>query len=130
MIPDSHRDLLSDERRAPAYLATLMPDGSPQLTPVWFSYRDGQVWINTRIGRVKERNLAARPQVALVIQDPDQRLRYLQIRGEVEGPIEEGGHAHIEQLSQKYDRKPFRELVPGEVRVIFKIKARSVSAGE
>ncbi|MFQ5922714.1 MAG: PPOX class F420-dependent oxidoreductase [Anaerolineales bacterium] len=130
MFPESHRDLLSDEKRAAAYLATLMPNGSPQVTPVWFSYENDELRINTMRGRVKEKNMSTRPQVALVIQDPDDTYRFIQIRGEVSGPIEDGAVEHFERLSQKYDGKPFRPLRPNEVRVIFRIEPRSVSIEE
>ncbi|GMR09792.1 MAG: hypothetical protein BMS9Abin28_0612 [Anaerolineae bacterium] len=130
MFPESHRDLLSDEKRAAAYLATLMPDGSPQVTPVWFSYDNDQLRINTNRGRVKERNLSARPQVALVIQDPDDTYRFIQVRGAAAKPTEEGAVDHIERLSHKYHGEPFRPLRPGEVRVIIEIEPSSVSTNE
>jgi PPOX class probable F420-dependent enzyme len=129
MIPDSHHDLLADERRAMAFLATLMPDGSPQLTPVWFDYQEGKVRINTARGRVKEKNMTARPQVALVIHDPQDTYRYIQLRGEATGAIEEGAAEHINRMSYKYDGQPFRTLAPNEVRVIFEIEPHSVSVG-
>jgi PPOX class probable F420-dependent enzyme len=130
MFPESHQDLLSDEKRASAFLATLMPDGSPQATPIWFSYEDGKLVINTRRGRVKEKNLVARPQVALVIQDPDDTYRFIQVRGLAVNPTEEGADEHINQLSHKYDDKPFRSLHPNEARVIFEIEPQSVSINE
>ncbi|MFQ5943443.1 MAG: PPOX class F420-dependent oxidoreductase [Anaerolineales bacterium] len=130
MLPESHLDLLSDEKPSLAYLATTMPDGSPQVTPIWFSYSNGELWINTRTGRVKEKNMSARPQVALVIQDPSETYRFLQIRGEASGPIQDGAVEHIDRLSHKYDGKPFRSLLPNEGRVIFKIDPRSVSVEE
>lgn len=127
MFPESHLDLLSDERRAVAYLATVMPDGSPQVTPVWFSYENGELKINTVRGRVKEKNMSSRPQVALLIQDPDESYRYLQVRGLAGGPTEEGAVDHIGRLSQKYEGKPFRALLPNEVRVIFEIEPSSIN---
>ncbi len=127
MFPESHLDLLSDERRAVAYLATVMPDGSPQVTPIWFSYENGELKINTVRGRVKEKNMSARPQAALLIQDPDESYRCLQVRGLAAGPTEEGAVDQIERLSQKYEGKPFRALLPNEVRVTFEIEASSIS---
>ena len=60
-VPESHQDLLEDETNTLAYLATLMPDGTPQLTPLWFN-SDGQyILINSARGRVKDRNMRARP---------------------------------------------------------------------
>ena len=127
MFPESHQDLLSDEKRALGYLATVMPDGSPQLTPVWFSYESGEIKINTKRGRVKEKNISARPQVALVIQAPEDTLHFLQIRGAATSATEDGAIEHIERSSQKYDGKPFRSLYPNEVRVMFTIEPSSIS---
>ncbi len=130
MIPESHQHLLRDETRSLAYLATVMQDGSPQLTPVWFSFEDDLLKINTRRGRVKERNLTARPQAAVVIQDPSDSYRFIQIRGKVLRSTEDGAADHIDRLSRKYDGKAFRPLEPDEIRVIFHIEPTSVSINE
>jgi PPOX class probable F420-dependent enzyme len=127
MFPESHQDLLSDKKRALGFLATVMPDGSPQLTPLWFSYENDEIKINTKRGRVKEKNMSARPQVALVILAPEDTLRFLQIRGVATHATEDGAVDHIERLSQKYDAKPFRSLFPDEVRVMFTIEPSSIS---
>jgi len=127
LIPESHLDLLSEDKPVVAALATLMPDGSPQLTPVWFDQEGEFIRINTTRGRVKERNMSARPKVALTVVDPDDMFRHVQIRGEVASSIEEGAHAHIRALSQKYTGHDFRQLNPGEVRVIFKIRPTSAT---
>ena len=79
-IPDKYLDLL-ERKKAFAALATTMPDGSPQVTPVWFDYKDGIVRVNTAKGRVKARNLKAGAAVALAVIDPDNPYRYIQIRG-------------------------------------------------
>ena len=126
-IPAEYHDLLKDETKAFLFLATLMPNGSPQVTPVWFSADDNHILINTAKGRVKERNMRARPQVALVIQDPSTPYRYLQIRGCVDSFTEEGGDEHINFLSLKYDGKPWKKVV-GQTRVIFKILPDHVDA--
>ena len=68
-IPASHQDLLNDESAAMAYLATLMPDGSPQVTPLWFDSDGEHILVNSAKGRVKDQNMRARPRVAVVIQD-------------------------------------------------------------
>ena len=121
-IPDQYLDLLQ-AKKAFANLATLMPDGSPQVTPVWFDYTGRVVRVNTAKGRVKARNLKIGSPVALAIMDPDNAYRYLQIRGRVRRVLEEGADAHIDSLAKKYlgkDKYPFRRQ--GEVRVIFKIQ--------
>jgi len=127
VIPDAFLDLLQ-QKKAFANLATLMPDGSPQVTPVWFDYVNGVIRVNTAKGRVKARNMEARPTVALAIMDPDNAYRYVQIRGKVRRHTEEGGVAHIDSLAKKYlgkDKYPW--LRQGEVRVIFEIEPVSAS---
>jgi PPOX class probable F420-dependent enzyme len=120
-FPADFLDLLTDETKALLYLATTMPDGSPQLSPVWFSVDSGHVLINTKEGRTKDRNMKARAQVAMVIQDPSDQDRYLGIRGEVVEFSREGADEHINQLSLKYYGKPwtYRE---GQRRIIYRIK--------
>ncbi|HSL31425.1 MAG TPA: TIGR03618 family F420-dependent PPOX class oxidoreductase [Anaerolineales bacterium] len=120
-FPAEFRDLFQDETKALLYLATLMADGSPQLTPVWFSADEEHILVNTNEGRTKDRNMRARPRVAMVIQDPDNQDRYLGMRGDVIGYTREGADEHINRLSLKYYNKPwtYRE---GQRRVIFRIK--------
>lgn len=127
-IPDSHLDLLGDDLRAFASLATLMKDGSPQVTPTWFSWDGERIWINTAQGRVKARNMQARPQVALVIIDPRNAYRFLQIRGKVVEITTDGARDHINLLNNKYHGNPNYPVVTNEVRVIFKIKPEHVNA--
>ena len=126
-IPDKYLDLLQ-RKKAFANLATLMPDGSPQVTPVWIDYADGVIRFNTAKGRVKARNLKVGSPVALAIMDPDEPYRYLQVRGRVRRVTEEDADAHIDSLAKKYlgkDKYPFRQ--PGEVRVIYEIEPKSAS---
>jgi PPOX class probable F420-dependent enzyme len=124
---DNYLDLLQ-QKKAFAGLATIMPDGTPQVTPVWFDYHGGRVRVNTAKGRVKARNLKPGAAVALSIMDPDNPYRYLQIRGRVASATETGADAHIDSLAKKYlgkDQYPFRQ--PGEVRVMYEIEPVSVS---
>jgi PPOX class probable F420-dependent enzyme len=120
-VPETHQDLLVDENRAFAFLATLMPDGSPQVTPVWFNADDEFLYVNTSKGRVKDQNMRARPQVSVVLMQLDNPYRYVQIRGEVVEITEEGAEEHINFLSFKYDSQPFN-IQAGQVRVKCKIK--------
>ena len=120
-IPDKYMDLLTD-KVAFANLATVMPDGSPQVTPIWFEFKDGIIRINTAVGRRKARNLDSNPKVAMAIVDPANPYRYLQIRGRVTHSTKDGADAHIDSLAKRYlgqDKYPFR--APGEVRVIYEI---------
>lgn len=125
--PESYRDLF-EQKKAFANLATLMPDGSPQVTPVWFDRKDDRFRVNTAKGRVKARNMKEGAAVALAIMDPDNAYRYVQVRGTVSRVTEEGADAHIDALAKKYigqDKYPFRQ--PGEVRVIYEITPTSIS---
>jgi PPOX class probable F420-dependent enzyme len=126
-IPDNYLDLVQ-QKTAFANLATVMADGSPQVTPVWFDYTDGAIRVNTAKGRVKSRTLRPGAPVALAIMDPDNAYRYIQIRGRVRRAVEQGADAHIDALAKKYlgkDTYPFRQ--PGEVRVTYEIEPISAS---
>jgi PPOX class probable F420-dependent enzyme len=120
-IPTKFQDLVSDTSKAFLFLATLMPDGSPQVTPVWFSTDGDHILINTNEGRVKDKNMKVRRHVAMTIQDPDDPYRYIGIRGEVVGCTREGADEHIEMLSMRYDDKPWKRR-EDQKRIIFKIK--------
>ena len=120
-VPTSFADLLTGKPSF-AHLATSMKDGSPQVTPVWFSYDGNHILVNSARGRLKDRNMRARPKVALSILDPDNPYRYLQIIGHVIDVSEAGGDEHIDALALKYLGKetyPWRS--PGEVRVVYTI---------
>jgi PPOX class probable F420-dependent enzyme len=126
-IPQSHRDIL--DKKAFGFLGTLMPDGSPQVTPVWVDYDGSHVRINTAKGRVKDKNMRRNKRVSLAVADPDNPYRYLEVRGQIDDITETGADAHIDKLAKKYldkDKYPFRQ--PGEVRVIYKIRPERVSA--
>ena len=127
IVPESHIDLLRDEKRTLAILATTMPDGSPQATPVWFDMEGDSLCFNTARGRVKDRNLLARPHVAIVIVDPDNPYRYLQIRGSVQDSTTDGAREHIDRLAEKYLGTPSYENFQGETRVTYCIQIDSVN---
>lgn len=120
-IPEAFMDLLTVKHPL-ANLATIQPDGSPQVTPVWFDYTNGVVRVNTAKGRVKARNLSEGSKVAMSIVDPDNDYRYIQIRGTVTKETTEGAKAHIDSLAKKYmgkDVYPYHN--DKDVRVIFEI---------
>jgi PPOX class probable F420-dependent enzyme len=126
-IPEKYLDLLQ-HKKAFANLATLMPDGTPQVTPVWFDYKDGRIRVNTAKGRVKARNMQEGAAVALAVMDPDNPYRYVQVRGRVKRVAEQNADAHIDTLAKKYlgkDKYPWAR--PGEVRVIYEIEPTSAS---
>ena len=120
-FPEKYMDLFKEETKAFLFLATTMPDGSPQVTPVWFDHDGEHILINTNEGRVKDVNMKARPKVAMAIQDPSTPYRYLQVRGEVVETIREGADEHINKLALRYDNKPWTNR-EGQKRIIFKIK--------
>lgn len=125
-IPESHQDLLRDETRAFVSLATVMADGSPQVTPVWFSWDGEFILINSAQGRLKDRNMRARPEVAVMIMDPSNPYRYMEIRGKVAEITTQGAREHINALSQKYSGNPVYPGDLSEVRVIYRIKPEHV----
>lgn len=121
-IPESHLDLF--RKQAFANLATVMPNGSPQVTPVWVDYDGRHVLINTAEGRQKDKNLQRDGRVAMSIMDPENPYRYLEVRGHIAQRTREGADQHIDAMARKYlgkDKYPFRQ--PGEVRVLYKIAA-------
>jgi PPOX class probable F420-dependent enzyme len=125
---EQFRDLL-EQKKPLAALATVMADGTPQLTPVWFDFDGRRIRVNTALGRVKARNMQEGSRVAVMIVDPDNPYRYLQIRGRVAVATQNGADAHIDSLAHKYlgkDTYPFRQ--PGEVRIRYEIEPVSVQA--
>ena len=119
-IPEKFLDLF--QKKAFANLATLMPDGSPQVTPVWVDFDGNHVIVNSARGRQKDKNMQRNAKVALSILDPDNPYRYLEIRGKVDAITEQGADAHIDKMAKKYmgkDTYPYRR--PEEVRVLYKI---------
>lgn len=126
-FPQDYLDLLKDETKAYLFLATTMPDGSPQVTPIWFNTDDDHILINTNEGRVKDKNMKARPKIAVVIQDPKTPYRYIQIRGEIAEHTTQGADEHINQLSLKYDNEPWK-YNEEQKRIIYKIKLIHIDA--
>lgn len=128
-IPEEYRDLF--ERKAFANFATVMPDGTPQVTPVWVGYDGTHILINTAKGRQKERNVQRNPKVGLSILDPDDPYRFVSIRGEVEEVTEEGAVDHINELTERYmDREEYPNLGDeGGPRVVVRIRPDRVVTG-
>lgn len=121
-IPDKYRDLFI--KQAFAHLGTVMPDGSPQVTPVWVDYDGRHVLVNSAAGRQKDLNMEKRRRVAIEIPDPDNPNRYVTVRGVVEEITEDGADAHLDRLARRYlnrDRYPDSYRFPGEVRRIYRI---------
>lgn len=128
-IPESHQDLLTNDKKAFVYLATVMKNGTPQVTPVWFNTDGDNILINSAEGRIKDKNMRSRPQVALVIADPSDPYRYLQIRGKVIDYTLEGAEEHIDTLNLKYRGNPqYPSHRANQYRVIYKISPEKVDA--
>jgi PPOX class probable F420-dependent enzyme len=120
-IPEKYLDLF--EKRAFGSLGTLMPDGSPQVTPVWIDVEQDRLVVNSAKGRAKDRNMRRDPRVSIAVIDPDNPYRYLEIRGRVVEVSEKGADQHIDKMANKYLGKetyPFRKQ--GEVRVRYIIE--------
>jgi PPOX class probable F420-dependent enzyme len=123
-IPDNFLDIVN-QKKSFANLATIAPDGTPQVTPVWFDMAGNHIRINTARGRVKDRNMQKNAAVALAISDPDDPYRHLAIRGHIVNITEEGAVDHIHALSMKYRGQRFA-IPAGQVRVIYEIDPTSV----
>jgi len=112
-----------------AHLATLMPDGSPQVTPVWVDFDGRHVLVNTAEGRQKPRNIRRDPRVAIDVIRQGSEYAFAQVRGRVVEITSEGAEEHIDRRAKKYlgrDTYPFRQ--PGEERIILKIAPEHVSS--
>jgi len=130
-IPESYHDLF--ERKTFAHLATVMPDGTPQVTPVWVDYdaeRD-RLLVNTARGRRKERNVAANPKVGVSMLDPDDPYRWCSVRGEVTALTEDGAVEHIDALARRYmDVAEYQNHDSEDApRVVIEIRPDSVVTG-
>jgi PPOX class probable F420-dependent enzyme len=111
-----------------AFLATIMPDGSPQVTPVWIDHEGNTLLVNTSMGRTKQKNLARDTRVALSVANQKDMYDKILVRGRVIMQTPEGADVHIDKLAKKYlgmDKYPW--LGPGEKRVILKIEPIHIS---
>ncbi|MDA2934696.1 PPOX class F420-dependent oxidoreductase [Acidobacteria bacterium AH-259-D05] len=127
VIPEKFIDLFN--KRVFAHLATLMPDGRPQVTPVWCEFDGTHVLVNSAQGRQKDRNMRRDPRVSLSIADPDNPYRYLEVRGEVVEVQEDTALEHINKLAKKYlDLDEYPHLQPGEVRIRYKIQPQHTTS--
>jgi PPOX class probable F420-dependent enzyme len=125
-LTPEQRKLIED--RNLAHVATLMKDGSPQVTPVWVDCDDRHILINTAEGRQKPLNVGRDPRVALSIVDAEDIYRYIQVRGRVVEVTTEGAFEHISKLGRKYRGDDFvYPQRPGEQRVIFRIEPLRVT---
>jgi PPOX class probable F420-dependent enzyme len=121
LIPDSHRDLFDGD--ACVALTTIMPNGQPQITPVWCNRDGAYVLINTMRGFRKEKNMQGNPKVTLLAFDPKQPLHSIEIRGIIVEMTEEGALEHLDQLTQLYmhksDARFFGDSIPASLQATY-----------
>ncbi len=125
-IPEKYLDLLSRDKKAFAALALTLADGAPQVTLVWFDWDGTHIILNTARGRVKDKVMHRGGKVALLLADPENPYRYVQIRGRVEDETEEGAYEVICDLQLKYRGNRNYPKNPGEVRVTYKVLPEQV----
>jgi PPOX class probable F420-dependent enzyme len=116
------------DKKVLAHVATLGPDGAPQVTPVWVMLDGEDIIINTALGRAKARNLASDSRVAVSLTDPDDHYQAIVVRGLVTGFTTDGADDVIDQLAKKYldlDSYPMRR--EGEIRVTVRIQPERIS---
>jgi PPOX class probable F420-dependent enzyme len=112
--------LLEDKNLA--FVATLMKDNSPQITPTWIDLVDGLIIVNTAEGRIKQKNVSRDPRVAISVVDHNNPYNMVTIRGVVIEQTVDGANDHINKMTKKYlgvDKYPFG--MPGEKRILLKI---------
>ncbi len=132
-IPDSHVDLL--QRGVRGVLATMMPDGSPQSSIVWTDYDGEYILINTTLERQKGKNMQNNPKVTLLVIDPQNSGRWVDVRGLAKELTTDGAEAHADKLTQRYCHPKqyfYRDVYPPEqkykeTRVIAKIEPVKVA---
>ena len=110
-----------------AFISTLMPDGSPQVTPTWIDIEDNIILINTAEGRIKHKNISRDPRVAVSVTDRNNPYNMISIRGIAVQQTNQGADEHIDKLAKKYlgvDRYPMRS--PDEKRIIVKIRPERI----
>jgi PPOX class probable F420-dependent enzyme len=125
-IPETHRDLLA--RPVHAIVTTMMPDGQPQSSVNWVDYDGTYVLLSTTLERRKGRNMLANPQVTVLVVDPADTSRWIEVRGQVAAITLEGAEALADRLAQRYTGKAhfYGDVFPverrrQETRVIVKI---------
>ena len=131
-IPNTHLDLF--QKPVHGVLTTMMPDGAPQSSIVWVDSDGECLLINTTLERQKGRNMAVNPKVAVLVIDPQDTSRWIEVRGHVKAMTADGAEAHADKLTQRYTGKQhfYRYIYPPEqkdkeTRVIVKIEPLKVS---
>ena len=118
MLPDLARNLL--DHNTFVVLSTVNPDGSPQSSVIWATHDGDALVFSTILGRRKTRNMRRDPRVSACLYDPANPYSYVEIRGTV-SMTTEGGPDLIQELSRRYDGRPFTESSPDNVRVVCRL---------
>ena len=124
-LPDDVKKLLG--KKAFAHLATVMPDGAPQVSAVWVDLDGDTILVNSAEGRLKDKNMANDKRVALSVIDPENPYHSISIRGHVVEITQQGARAHIDRMAKKYLGKDKYPGGPDEVRVLYKISADKIA---
>jgi PPOX class probable F420-dependent enzyme len=131
-IPDSHRDLL--QQPVHAVLSTVMPNGQPQSSIVWIDYDGDHILISTTLERQKGRNMIANPYATVLVIDPENSSRWIEVRGRVAKITEFGAEVFVDRLTQRYTGKQhfYGDIYPidqklKETRVIVQIDPEKVT---
>ena len=134
IIPDSHKDLLVDPVHG--VLTTMMPDGQPQMSVVWVDFDEMHVLLNSTLERQKGKNMQKNPKVTVLVIDPDDGARFIEVRGEVVEITQEGAIEHADKLTQAYSggkqQQFYGDVYPEETkdketRVVYKILPTKVN---
>jgi PPOX class probable F420-dependent enzyme len=134
-VNEQNKDNLNDPRirklfedKNFVFLSSLMKDGSPHVTPTWVDIENGNILINTAIGRIKQKNISRDPRVALAIADQNNPYDMVTIRGKVIEQISgDPAEEHIDKLAKKYiDKDKYPGRSPGEKRILLKIKPERI----
>ena len=131
-IPNTHLDLFQEPVHG--VLTTMMPDGMPQSSIVWVDYDGDYLLVNTTLERQKGRNMAANSKVALLVIDPQDTSRWIEVRGQVREMTADGAEAHADQLTQRYTGKHhfYGDVYPverqaQETRVVCRIRPKKIN---
>lgn len=128
IIPESHLDLVSWEKKSFAHVATIGPNGEPQSSPVWFDWDGTHIKFSLTTDRQKYRNLQRDKRISLSIMDPEDAYRYVEFRGELDEIELDPNIDFISRMAKKYidkDRYPWHQ--PGDERLVMKIRPTKVS---
>jgi PPOX class probable F420-dependent enzyme len=115
------------EGRNLAFVATLMKDGWPQITPTWVDIEDGKILVNTAEGRLKQKNISRDGRIAISVADQNNPYHMVTVRGRVVEQTNAGADEHVDKLAKKYlgvEKYPLHS--PNEKRIIIKIKPERI----